>query len=109
MVPTSSSQPSVYFRRKFTVSGTVTQAELTLLHDDGAAVFINGVQVFSKYVGSVAHSAFATSSADNERSVAAIAPSAFVAGENTISVVVKQVGGSSPDLSFDLQLKVTTQ
>jgi galactose oxidase len=30
----------------------------------------------------------------------------FVQGENTLAVVVKQVGGTSPDLTFDLALQL---
>ena len=36
-----------------------------------------------------------------------LSPNPFVVGENTVAVIVKQVNGSSSDLSFDLELQVT--
>ncbi len=105
---TSPNQPTIYFRKKLSVGGTLSAAQLELIHDDGVAVFVNGVKVFSKYVGSLAHASYATSSStDNERSNAAIDPNAFVVGENVIAVMVKQSSGSSSDLSFDLALTLT--
>ena len=35
-----------------------------------------------------------------------LSPNPFVSGENIIGVVVKQVGKTSPDLSFDLALEL---
>ena len=106
---TSPSQPSVYFRKKITLSGPVTQAELRALHDDGIAVWVNGTLVFSKYVGNgTGHSAYASAtSLDNELSNTAIAAAPFVAGDNIIAVMVKQSSSTSSDLSFDLALTLT--
>jgi hypothetical protein len=109
LVRTSPAQPSVYFRKKITLSGPVTQAELRALHDDGIAVWVNGTLVFSKYVGNgTGHSAYASAtSLDNELSNTAIAAAPFVAGDNIIAVMVKQSGSTSSDISFDLALTLT--
>ena len=106
----SPTQPSVYFRKRFTVDGAVTAAQLRVVHDDGVAVWVNGVQVFGKYVGNgTGHAAWAsTTSADNEVSTATLPTSAFRAGENVVAVVVKQVDAGSSDTSFDLSLTLTT-
>ncbi|XXF80125.1 polysaccharide deacetylase family protein [Myxococcaceae bacterium GXIMD 01537] len=104
---TSPSQSSVYFRRKVTL-GTVSAATLRVRYDDGVAVYVNGTLVFSANMANgLGHSTFASASTENATSTATIAPSAFVAGENTIAVMVKQVGPTSPDLSFDLELTVS--
>jgi MYXO-CTERM domain-containing protein len=101
--------PSAYFRKVVTLSGAVTKADLKVLHDDGVAVWVNGKLVFSKYVdGGTGYGKFASeTSQDNEISLGSLDPSAFVAGDNIIAVMVKQASIISSDLSFDLDLKVT--
>ena len=104
---TSPSQSSVYFRKTITVNGTVTQANLRVLFDDGLAVFVNGTQVFARNVDKgLAHDKYASAGTENELVTGTIPASAFVPGANTIAVVVKQTGGTSPDLTFDLELQL---
>ncbi len=107
----SPNYPSAYFRKKLMVDGEVTKADLKVLHDDGVVVWVNGAQVFSDYVGDPDYIAFANgTSQDNEVDNAPIslAPNPFVVGENVITAMVKQVSGTSSDLSFDLSLTLTT-
>jgi hypothetical protein len=105
----SPSQPSVYFRKKLFVDGMVDAASLKVIFDDGFAVWVNGTQVLSRNVSSTAHAAYATANpGDNARLEASIPVSAFVHGFNTIAVMVKQVDGSSSDVSFDLELTLRT-
>lgn len=107
---TSPSQTSVYFRRHVALSGTPTAATISLVYDDGIAVFVNGTLVVSRHVDRpLDHTRTARASTENERLTATIPASAFRAGDNVIAVVVKQVGPTSPDLSFDMQLDVTAQ
>ncbi|MFP2926151.1 galactose oxidase-like domain-containing protein [Pyxidicoccus sp. 3LG] len=102
------SQTSVYFRKKFTVTGAVTSASLSVLYDDGAAVYLNGTQVFLRNIPptGLAHARYATASVENEVATEVLSPALFVQGENTLAVMVKQNGGTSPDLSFDLSLEL---
>jgi len=102
------SQSSVYFRKKITLSGPVTSATLSALFDDGVVVYVNGTQVFSRNVEHLEHDRYATEGTENQQETTSLAlsPNPFVVGENTVAVMVKQVGGSSPDLSFDLALEV---
>jgi unsaturated chondroitin disaccharide hydrolase len=106
---TSPAQPSVYFRKRLSLSGPVTRAELRALHDDGIAVWVNGSLVFSRHVANgTGHAAYASAtSQDNELSSAVIPASAFVAGENIVAVMVKQSSATSSDVSFDLALTLT--
>jgi galactose oxidase len=105
----SPSQPSVYFRKKFFVDGTVQDATLKMLFDDGFAVWVNGTQVLSRNISRTTHSAYAyLNSGDNARMEAVLPTSSFVHGFNTIAVMVKQVAGSSSDVSFDLELTLRT-
>ena len=52
--------PSAYFRKIIHLDNAVTQATLDVWHDDGIIVWVNGTQVFSRYVGSTGYGAFAT-------------------------------------------------
>ena len=104
--------PSVYFLKQVTIPAAVESAKLSVVHDDGAAVWVNGAQVFSKYVANgTGHSAWASQgSEDNELSSSELKGAdvkAFKIGKNAIAVMVKQVNGTSSDLSFDLALTVT--
>ncbi len=105
--------PSAYFRRIITLDLPVAAAELEVLHDDGVAVFVNGTQVFAKYVDAgTDYASFASaSSTDNELSAApiALAPNPFVVGENVVAAIVKQASATSSDVSFDLELTITSE
>lgn len=98
--------PSVYFRRALTVDGAVTAAHLTVLYDDGFAVFVNGAEVLSRNVdGGLAHDAWASATSEDDAiAEGELDPSVLLPGENVIAVVVKQVSATSSDLSFDLSL-----
>lgn len=101
-------QMSVYFRKKLTLTRDITSAQLRVRFDDGVAVWVNGTRVFVRNMDKgTAHTRSATASAENEEATDSISIGPFVSGENIIGVMVKQVGRSSPDLSFDLELEVT--
>ncbi len=102
--------PSVYFRKVVFIPGTVANAGLKVLHDDGVAVWVNGQLVFTRYMDNgTDYAAWASSAAsDNEENVASITTwpqNPFVAGENIVAVMVKQRSATSSDVSFDLQLR----
>lgn len=104
--------PSVYFRKTIALTGPVLEATLALIHDDGVAVWVNGTQVFAKYMDNgTDYSAWSGASSDNESATAAISlsPNPFVVGDNVIAAMVKQSSASSSDVSFDLELTVTQQ
>lgn len=104
---TTPSQSSVYFRKKIVVNGAVSEANLRVLFDDGIAVWVNGTLVFSRNVDKgTAHDKYASAGTENELAAGTIPAGVFVHGENTLAVVVKQTGGSSPDLTFDLELQL---
>lgn len=108
LAETTPARPSQYFRRTVDVAGKVSSASIKVVHDDGVAVFVNGKQVFSKYVNDLAHGAYASmQSADNETSTASVDETAFVPGKNVVAAVVKQAGATSSDVSFDLELTLT--
>jgi hypothetical protein len=88
-----------------------TAATLQVIHDDGVTVWVNGYEVLSRYMDNgLRYDAWASETADdNELSVAPLTLDSFnpfVIGPNTLAVMLKQVGPTSSDLSFDLQLAV---
>jgi MYXO-CTERM domain-containing protein len=103
--------PGAYFRKTFTLSQVPSSATLTVLHDDGFAVWINGQPVLSQYVADgTDYATWASSgSADNEQTVGSVTQGAsgpFKQGTNVICAMVKQVNATSSDLSFDLELQL---
>jgi secreted PhoX family phosphatase len=103
---------TTYFRQQFQVTSLVgyTQLKLRLIRDDGAVVYLNGVEIFRDNLptGAIAYTTPASatiSGADESTYVEAIVPkSALVAGTNTIAVEVHQDRGNSSDVSFKLEL-----
>ncbi|MCA9197264.1 MAG: PQQ-dependent sugar dehydrogenase [Planctomycetales bacterium] len=105
-----------YFRHEFDIANpdTIQTLELGLLYDDGAAVYLNGVEVVrtenlapdAKF-DSLANfqNAGAQAGADEDTFFPfAIDASLLVEGRNVLAVEVHQASRSSSDLSFDLSL-----
>ncbi|MBK8001698.1 MAG: immunoglobulin domain-containing protein [Verrucomicrobia bacterium] len=101
-----------YFRHSFIASamGPIEQLRLDLLRDDGAIVYLNGVEVFRSNLpdGEVNYLTTASSSvsqADENRYFSTnVSPALLLEETNVLAVEVHQVNRSSSDLSFDLAL-----
>ena len=106
---TAPNTPSAYFRNSFNLETLPESVDLSILHDDGVAIWLNGSPVFSKYMdhGTTFEAWASETSADNERATLTLSPeqrALLQLGSNLIAVQVKQTSGSSSDLSFDLVL-----
>ena len=97
---------TTYFRTTVNVPNPTQFAaiQLTLIHDDGGAVFINGTEVArtANLPAGAIYTAPATASGASTSWV--LPTSILAAGENTIAVEIHQVSATSADISFDLQL-----
>ena len=116
--PSSSAKyPTTYFRKTITVADPALYTNLTLrvLRDDGAVVYVNGVDVFRSptmpqpptpilYTTLATNLSVANAPSDNTIDQATISRSALVAGANVIAAEVHQHRGDSSDMSFDLEL-----
>jgi hypothetical protein len=104
--------PTVYFRTRFSVPDllAVTSLNLRLIFDDGAVVYLNGVEVFRVNMppGAVTWSTLAVSTADNTAAEGVIPSSMLAPGDNVLAVEVHQVNVSSSDLSFALELSANS-
>jgi len=98
-----------YFRHAFTVNdpSSVMRLSARLLRDDGAVVYLNGVEIFRSNMptGPVDSTTFAAGVAeDNAPRARRVNPQLLEAGVNVIAVEVHQVNLTSSDVSFDLEL-----
>ena len=102
-----------YFRHTFNVTSPDTISALTfsLKRDDGAIIYLNGVEVVRSNMldGAVNYQTTAFNAADDGNSFheSEVSPENLLAGENVIAVEVHQVNTTSSDLSFDLGLQHT--
>lgn len=98
-----------YFRHGFTVANpsTITNLSLRLIRDDGAVVYLNGIEVFRSNMptGAVTSATFASQVAeDNLFRATRVSPGLLATGSNVIAVELHQVNLTSSDTSFDLAL-----
>jgi hypothetical protein len=98
------------FRTTFDVVDprTLASLQLTLLFDDGVAVYLNGTEVLRQNLNAAAGSA-APAAADNSQFENVwmsypLSPTSLRPGTNTLAVEVHRYSRSEEDLSFDLQL-----
>ena len=103
---------TTYFRTYVNITEPAQYASLTLslLRDDGAVVYVNGLEVVRDNLpgGTIEHETFAlaglTYPEENNAVQFSLGSALFVEGFNVIAVEVHQYEAASPDLSFDLQL-----
>ena len=105
-----------YFRRSFTVADAtqVIGLRTNLLRDDGAVIYINGVEVARSNMptGAINYLTVAPVIVSNAEETTyfpiTLPNSAVVTGNNVIAVEIHQRDGTSSDLGFDLDLITTT-
>ncbi len=99
---------TTYFRLVFNVPDTnaFTNLVLNLIRDDGAIVYLNGVEVFRSAMPSGAVNYLTRASAGGENTLVStnLSPVRLVNGANLLAVEVHQDSASSSDISFDLEL-----
>lgn len=107
---------TTYFRRGFNVSNPLdfgANLTLSVLRDDGVAVFLNGTEVFRDGLpeGNVQYNTPANQVVGYElesRFVQTLVPaSLLVSGTNVIAAEIHQSDPASSDISFDLSLVAT--
>ena len=104
---------TTYFRTTFQATAVPSSLTLDLMADDGAVVYVNGVEVARDNMpaGTITSSTRAASNrsgaAESEIRSFTIPPSVVQVGANTIAVEVHQDAPSSSDLSFQAALTST--
>lgn len=99
---------TTYFRRQFTRPSSVTDLALRLCFTDGAAVYLNGAEVFRRNLATDAAFDVLATGSNRERQnfwLSVPVPAALLhSGNNTIAVELHRQERWQSDLSFDLQL-----
>jgi hypothetical protein len=102
---------TTYFRRAFNVpnASSITNLRARLQRDDGAVVYLNGVEVFRNNMpgGSVLFNTLASAAAPDDGGSffpTALSPSSLVTGNNVVAVEIHQNAANSSDISFDFEL-----
>lgn len=109
--PSDNRYPTVYFRHRFVVNdpGAVTNLTLWLRRDDGAVVYLNGVEVLRDNLpaGPITYSTLASNATDDGALwlTFGLAPDRLAVGPNVIAAEVHQSSLTSSDLSFELMLE----
>jgi parallel beta-helix repeat protein len=109
---TAASGFTTYFRHSFGVAdaAAVTGLDVDVIRDDGAVVYLNGVEVFRTNMpdGVITYATKASSdisgSGESQWHRASIDESLLVDGVNTLAVEVHDRKTKNKDLSFDLRL-----
>ncbi len=112
---TSGNFITTYFRKSFTVvsPASIPQLQLSLLRDDGAVVYLNGVEVARNNLPAGAINAATLAStvvggaAESSFLGFAIPAESLVAGANLLAVEIHQSSAVSSDISFDASLQVS--
>ncbi|MFM1767505.1 MAG: hypothetical protein RJA22_34 [Verrucomicrobiota bacterium] len=103
---------TTYFRHAFTVTNlaAVARLGLSVMYDDGVAVYLNGVEVLrsANLPAGAAYNTLATGIGVEEALASAtLAAGLLVEGTNVIAAEVHQQALDSSDVSFALQLAAT--
>jgi hypothetical protein len=102
--------PTYYFRRSFYLDWMPVSLTGHLRRDDGAVVYLNGVEVyrFNLPEGAIGYNTYALTAVDGTAETNyfpfTLGPTNLVVGENTVAVEIHQATADSSDLSFDLEL-----
>ncbi len=101
-----------WFRHSFTVADPAAPAlELDLLADDGAVVYLNGVELLRENIAAgplgfpTWPTAWKGTATENEYTTSTVPADALVAGTNVVAVSVHNASANNSDLGFDLRLR----
>ena len=109
--PSNARFTTVYFRRSFQLQdpGAVSNLTVQLRRDDGAIVYLNGVEIVRDNIapGPVNYGTYATNAADDGVTFFSfpIDPSLLLPGSNQLAAEVHQSSATSSDLTFVLALE----
>jgi hypothetical protein len=108
---------TTYFRHTFTLTEadkSGSDYKINLLVDDGAIVYLNGVELFRDNItsGIVGYNTLASTAiggtAESEYNSFSINRSILVTGDNVLAVEVHQSSANSTDISFDLEMSCSS-
>ncbi|HMJ92332.1 MAG TPA: Ig-like domain-containing protein [Candidatus Acidoferrum sp.] len=103
--------PTTYYRQAIVLTNLSAYSgiRLNIERDDGAVVYLNGVELarFNMPTGAITSSTYAASTANDDGATVFstnLSPGIFVEGINQFAVEIHQESGSSSDIWFQMQL-----
>jgi hypothetical protein len=105
---------TTYFRKTFNVAaGEYASGTLNLRRDDGAVVYLNGVEIARSNLpqGTINYDTFANPYASDDGNTwheFSFDPDLLVEGTNTLAVEIHQVSATSSDISFDAEVLLSS-
>ena len=113
--PANNHYITTYFRRHFSIANAslVNSLVLRLMRDDGAVVYLNGIEAYRANMpgGTVTYTTLASTTVGGADETSffstSLSPALLVNGDNVIAVELHQANVTSSDASFDLELVAT--
>lgn len=104
--PSSGERGSAYFRHNFTVAADVENIAIEVIADDGAVIYLDGVEVTRKnFAGPDTYTAqSSTFGIETNTSLLRGRLGGLTAGDHTLAISVHQLSPVSSDLGFELRL-----
>ena len=103
---------TLYVRHSFNVlnPSMYDSLNLNLTFDDGAVVYLNGVEVWRQNMpaGTPTYNTFTPAVGTENGSASTAIANSLVTGTNVLSVEIHQASSGSSDISFDFQLSANT-
>jgi hypothetical protein len=102
-----------YFRKTVNIPNVslYQNFQFNMYRDDGVVIYVNGTEVYRNNMptGTISYTTAASSAASDDggsviSTTLSVAASQLVSGSNTIAVEVHQSGGTSSDVTWDLEL-----
>ena len=108
---------TTWFRHRFRVEApaAILDLELGLMRDDGAVVWLNGVEVARSNMpaGEILPDTLASAAVSDGDETAffswSLDPAGLLEGDNVLAVEVHQIAPDSSDIGFDLQLEASVR
>jgi Calcineurin-like phosphoesterase len=104
----SSATLTAYYRYTFNVDDPAdfSNLQLQLTYDDGAVVYLNGVEIWRVNMpdGTITYNTFASSNSSDNAQASLSIQNTLVAGSNLLAVEIHQRSASSTDLSFNFTM-----
>jgi hypothetical protein len=104
---------TTYFRKSFSVASIPSVLSLDLVCDDGAVVYLNGIEIYRQNMptGTILYNTLAPVStgnsgtpAENAWTTVTLSSASLVVGNNVIAVEIHQNEANSSDISFNFRL-----
>lgn len=108
VTPVNPNTLTLYVRHEFNVAtpSNYDSLNLNLTYDDGAVVYLNGVELWrvNMPTGTITYNTFTPAQSSDNASAATVVANSLLTGNNVLAVEIHQRSSSSSDISFDFEL-----